>query len=287
MLIEAQRKPFTLTSSWLAGLALNECLRRLPNVDLSGFDRVSDLFAPVPSVPARCALWHGAELDANHETRYKVYLNPQIRGQKFATDVVMAALERLDMRRALTFLRSRESHYGRHPHFVYFSLDLRAHPDARVKVYIAHHGVRASELDRVLDRTREHMPSDGKRWIRQLSNSSGPFDYRPIITCLGFTRTHRPTATMHVPIRDYTGNDASAIEGACQLLCSQDRRLLRSAAKLFACRPLETGRGLVTYVSVRRVNGAVHVTVYLAPEAFTIGSTRASSTRLKSSKKLR
>jgi DMATS type aromatic prenyltransferase len=277
MLVEAQDDPLTLLSSWAAGLTLNQRLRCLPTVDLARFDRVSDLFAPVDGVPARCALWHAAVIDPDPGTMYKVYLNPQVRGRQRAIETVTEALARLHMERASDFLLSRLT--SSRTQLAYLSLDISAAPGARVKIYLGHPGIAAEEIEPQLEGVHNYVSGDGKRWIRQLTGTNGPFDHRPILTCLSFTADdEHPTATLHIPIRDYTCHDGHSVERTCKLLSSRDSRAFRSALNRFACRPLETARSLVTYVSLRRTRSGHNVTTYLAPEAFAVTPSRPLST---------
>jgi DMATS type aromatic prenyltransferase len=269
MLVEAQEGPMTPSSSWAAGLKLNQRLRRLPNVDLARFDCIRDLFAPVEGVPTRCALWHAVVLEPDLRTMYKVYLNPQAQGPQRAAATIAEALARLHMERAADFLLSRIT--STRTQLTYFSLDLSAGPAARVKIYLGHPGITAPEIEPELEGMHNYASGDGKRWIQQLTGTNGPFDRRPILTCLSFTADGRhPTATLHVPIRDYTYHDGHSAERAGKLLNARDGQALQSALESFACRPLDAGRSLLTYVSLRRTQTGYNVTTYLAPEAFAI-----------------
>jgi DMATS type aromatic prenyltransferase len=274
VLVESQRDPMTLASSWEAGLRLNELLSQSQRVDLERFDRVRDLFAPAQEMQARFTLWHAAVLEERLSTAYKVYLNPQVHGSHASQSVVLKALARLDMRGASEFLVSRSVLY-KHDQFVYFSLDLSADPGARVKVYVAHPGADADEIERALEGTGNHVPGEAKQWIHDLLGNHGPFDDRPILTCYAFTSSSDPPlATVHLPVRSYTKNDEDSVERARKYLSVEDGRAFRSAAGLFARRPLSAGRSLVTYVSLRRSERGPQVTAYLAPEVFAVVSPR-------------
>jgi DMATS type aromatic prenyltransferase len=275
MLVEAQEAPMTLTSSWAAGQRLNQRLSQMPNVDMERFNRVSELFAPVEGVSARYALWHAAVLAADQPTMHKVYLNPQVRGPQPAMGLVIEALRRLEMRAAADYVSARTaSPIG--GQCLYFSLDLSKDPNARVKIYLAHAGARAEDIENALAGTKDHVAGDGQQWILQLLRSSGPFQHRPILTCLSFMASGTaPSATLHVPIRDYIVNDSDSIDRACGLLNGTDGGSLRAAVNAFALRPLASGRGLITYVSLRRTRHGLNVTTYLAPEAFSITSPRS------------
>jgi DMATS type aromatic prenyltransferase len=267
MLFEAQQRPMTVQSSWKAGLRLNERLAPLPGVSLGRFKEICDLFAPDDHGSARCALWHAVALSPDDGSAlYKVYLNPAVRGPQYATRVIFEALTRLGMANACDFMQSNPD---RQP--VYFSLDLSDESDARVKIYFAHAGITADQIDPALAGTRHYRLGDGAHWIRKLTGSGGPFDRRPLLTCLSFTASSEaPTGTLHVPVRDYTSHDAQSLARACEFLNPRDGHALARALSMFARRPLELGRGLLTYVSVRRPACGIHLTTYLAPEAFAI-----------------
>jgi len=272
ILTEAQRAQISPGSSWAAGLALNERLAKLPGVNLERFDRVRDLFAPMDPmehVGVRFALWHAADLDPIRGTSFKVYLNPQVRGPQSAKGLLMEALARLGANGAGAFLRERISSDDNGNGLAYFSLDLSTHRDSRIKVYVAHPGISAAEIEHPLEGTRDYVPGDGARWIRQLLGTDGPFRRRPLLTCFAFTASGGPpSATLHVPIRDYLNHDGDSLERACEFLAPSDAKKLRRAVELFACRPLSVMASLLTYISLRRLRSGLNVTTYIAPEAF-------------------
>ena len=67
-----------------------------------------------------------------------------------------------------------------------------------------------------------------------------------------------------------------AAQGIESLLTPTDADRLSRALIAVSERPLNVGRGLLTYASMRREGGATRVTVYLAPEAYSITSRRPS-----------
>lgn len=269
ILVEASQAPVTPWSLWRAGLNLNERLWPLPRVDLKRFETVRELFAPVEGINPRFTLWHAAVLDPKRATAYKVYLNPLVRGAREAIEVVTEALSRLRLSAASKFLRDRIPP-SRSADLLYFSLDLSNGPDARAKIYIAHPGASAQEIESALHGGRNYRSGDARRWTRRLLGADGPFDRRPILSCLSFTAQEAvPTVTVHVPVRDYTYDDAQSAEAACDFLGREDARAFMGALNRFASRPLRSGRGAITYVSLRRQRRGVAVTVYMSPEAFT------------------
>ncbi len=79
-----------------------------------------------------------------------------------------------------------------------------------------------------------------------------------------------------MPIRCYVKHDAEALARVSTLLTPTDADRLSRALIAVSERPLNVGRGLLTYASMRREGGATRVTVYLAPEAYSITSRRPS-----------
>ncbi len=270
ILIESQKGEMTLASSWAAGLELNERLGHLANVDLEHFNRVSDLFAPSEGAAVSFALWHGAELDANNRCSYKVYVNPQVHGPGAAWRTVMESLARLGAENAREFIGSLLGSSDNGSRLAFFSLDLSADRGSRIKIYVANPGIVAEDIERVLAGTRDYVAGDGAHWIRQLLGTDGPLQHRPLLTCFSFTAgDHTPSATLHVPIRNYAPHDGYSVDRACEFLTPKDAKTLRRTVALFACRPLDVMPAVLTYISLRRLPGGLNVTTYFAPEAFT------------------
>jgi hypothetical protein len=277
ILVEAQQRPFTAESNWEAGLRLNEALRGQPHVDLAPFERVRGLFAPLAGAPARFSLWHAASVDERSRGALKAYLNLQIMGPDAAFELVSRALGRLGLDEAAErFAATFPAAEGRERP-LYFSVDLTKHPAARAKVYVAHEGATAAEIEGRLLGCRDYVPGDAARWLETLTGGAGPFYERPVLSCFAFDQgAPAPAATLHVPVRSYVPSDAEALARACELMRPADAARLRQALDGFAGRPLGAGRGLITYVSLRREGDRLGVTTYLAPELFAISAPRTT-----------
>jgi hypothetical protein len=275
LLAEAQRPPLSADANWQAGLELNAQLAELPGVSLARFEKIRDLFAPSAGVPARFAIWHAGTVEEDGSLSFKVYLNPVISGADFAPWLVRDALERLGLAAAWQTIAAR---LGRHSEVKYFSLDLRDDADARAKVYLSHPSGTAAEVDGIVAESKGYTPGLARHWIETLTGSSGPFDARPVLTCYSFRGPTQPTeVTVHVPARCYVESDADSLARVDALLTRADSNQLRAAVEALAQRPLEIGRGLVTYVSLRPGVNGPRVTAYLAPEAFAISAPRRSA----------
>ncbi len=276
MLVESQAEPISRTSSWGAGLALGERLRSAGLADLSLFDQIRDLFVPPSGAQGRFSLWHAAVVEQGQPALFKAYVNPCLFGMGSAPYVVEQALLRLGFEDAWRFVKDR---LASDPNAVirYFSVDLEAAESARVKVYLGC-SQSAASVDRLIEGARNNEPTDAQQWLATLTASQGPFDARPILNCFSFRRGHaKPDVTVHVPIRCYVKHDAEALARVSELLTEKDADRLSRSLSAVSERPLNVGRGLLTYASMRREAGATRVTVYLAPEAYSITSRRPTA----------
>jgi len=274
VLAEAQTAPFDAESGWEAGLALTQELAALPGVDLERFRRIQALYAPPSGSSSRFSLWHAGTVEPDGTLSFKVYLNPRIVGANLAPEIVRESLVRLGADYAWNELEPKLRDTSE---LLYVSLDLAKSTDARVKVYVGHPHATSTEIDALVRHESGYRPGLAARWIEELTGSTGTFDERPLLTCYAFrSPLHAAEVTVHVPTRCYVGNDAESVLRAGELLGPLAAEL-RAGVEGMAGRPLEMGRGLVTYVSVRPAPDGTRLTAYLAPEAHAISTPRHTS----------
>jgi DMATS type aromatic prenyltransferase len=272
ILVESQMFPTTPVSSWQAGLLLNERLRREAGADLTLFDAVVDLFAPVRRTFDRFSLWHAATVCPKGTAAFKIYLNPQIHGIDASFSVAEQAFHRVGLGDAWTSLRAGLPASPESTALRFFSLDLAAPSEARAKIYVGFPGADLSTINRF---HRAMAGCDAMPWLQALTRSERQLGGRPILTCLAFRCGHaHPEVTVHVPIRSYVAHDQDALDRVRPLVCDRDAETIEASVKAMAGRPLEVGRGLVTYASVRHAGGSERITLYLAPEVYAIASPR-------------
>lgn len=279
MLAEAQGANPSLEEQWRAGVDLTRRLSQRFGADISRFERIAELFRPRLGNQGHFALWHGVTVRAfPGAPDFKVYLNPQIRGAGEAATLVSQALSALGLEHASTFVQNYDTQRDGKARPLYLSLDLAADAAARVKLYFAHDAASPHDLDWLLSRCKNAQPDDLKTWCRAVLGSVGPFLERPLLSCVAFTSGEpKPTGTLHMPARCYVANDALLAQRVSRLLDDRAAALYLSALSAVASGPLACGRGLQTYVSLRRVEGAPRLTVYLAPEAYSLRSRRRYS----------
>jgi DMATS type aromatic prenyltransferase len=271
ILFESTHEP-ALRSNRAASLALNRLLVERFGVSLDRFDAISDLFCPEDAQPP-FTIWHAVALGRTGH-HFKIYLNPRARGRAKARSLIEEALRRLGFERAASTLLDRIAWRGPAlDEFNYFSLDLSRSDDARVKVYLAHHGASASDVERSFMVTPGHRDGDVAAHCSTLAGSVGPFSRKPVTSCFSFTSTSElPIAsTFHFPVAHYTPDDDFVSRRVIELLEREGLPTKTYAAALEAFRPgsLRGIRGVHSYVSYRRDPRGLRFTVYLSPLLFT------------------
>jgi hypothetical protein len=274
MLFESQLDAGKLTqhSSWHAGIALQARLRARGLCETKQFEQVAPLFAPAPEYLPRFALWHAAVL-RDRGPLFKCYLNPEVVGVDRSRPLAAAAFGRLGLGASWPFVESRLRPDTRLP---YLSLDLVADSSARVKVYLTASHV--DEVEELLLGCTNYEPRQTRSWFAQLVGSEGPYTARPILVCYSFRPGDTaPNATVHIPIRSYVSSDEVALTRTIPLLAGANARQLTRALTELATRPLSRSSGVLTYVSLRIVEGRPRVTTYLAPRAYALADEGQSS----------
>ena len=274
MLVEPQFAPFDLASNWSAAEETNASLAKIAGVSMRRFDQISTLFAPRKDSPASFAMWHALSLKSGSPPAFKIYLNPQIHGAAYASTLVTQALEVLDMTEAVKFIGERLARPNER--FIYLSLDLSEGPAARVKVYVAFDSTDPLLLERLFIGTKYYQRGTVAKWLEiLLGDSLDPLNTdRSVIGCVAFSDSSTPQATLHVPIRRHAPDDEQALRRACELLDHRSAARLERTIRGWAMRPLEAGRGSITYASCREEASGTRLTVYLAPQLYAIAAPR-------------
>jgi Tryptophan dimethylallyltransferase len=265
-LLEVQGEEPSVISDWKAGCGMNERLADEYGFSLQRFAAVRDLFAPTAECQ-RFALWHAVCFRRGASPDLKIYLNPQAKGADHACAVVEAAMARLGMSEAFRHLPITE----RHQELCYFSLDLSSDPQARVKVYVAHHGATSDQVEEAVSKAAGHVPGRAAAFCNAMGSSSGPFQRRPVQTCFSFVEgmATPKTATVYFPVRSYAPHDGAVRDRVLGYIHDKGAPIYSSALQAFSAgRPLEESRGMQTYVSLRLDPARDRVTVYLAPNVY-------------------
>jgi tryptophanase len=277
-LIEAQPEENSLA-------ALQERTSRLTNdiakeygptkVSLDRLNLVRDLFLP-SDAEGRLASWHSFAT-SNTLEKWKIYLNPLASGRQNAFQVTREALERLGLASSWRLL---ESTMTGDDYPIYFSLGLSPNPeDAEVKVYVAHHGASATQI------AQKHVKMDPNSSIHAIElfywimagGSLGPYRGKPGLSCFHFKNTDlsRPAArTVLYPMDSYAANDAEArrrVETYMHAISAPQlyRDRYRNAISAVQRRPLEAGRGIHSWVSMKeKLDGTRSNTFYLSAELY-------------------
>jgi DMATS type aromatic prenyltransferase len=279
VLVEAQGSEANLQSNWQAGLELNQQLAEKYHVSLDRFQQISDLFAPTNST-AKFSIWHSACFYPDKEPAFKLYLNPQAQSQSKAAAIVEESLVRLGFDRAWPTLAETAAQRGPDKdEFVYLSLDLAAHAQARVKVYLRHHDAMPAELESALSAARNYVAGNAIEFCQAMAPGQTSFAQKPVITSFAFIKGDNSvpsTGTLHLPISNYASDDR-VICDKIDLYFIQHGfpvSVYQSALKSFAKRKLEAGIGMHSYISLRREQQDRLVTIYLNPEINVVRSTQ-------------
>jgi DMATS type aromatic prenyltransferase len=277
VLVEAQGSEANLQSNWQAGLELNQQLAAKYHVSLDRFQEISDLFTPTNSA-AKFSIWHSACFYADKEPAFKLYLNPQAQSQSKAAAIVEESLVRLGFDRAWPTLAETAAQRGPDKdEFVYFSLDLAAHTQSRVKVYLRHHDATPAELESALSAARNYVFGDATEFCQAMAPGIISFDRKSAITCFSFIEGDNSVpsnGTLYLPISNYASDDRVVCDKIDLYFIQHSFpvSVYQSALKSFAKRKLEAGIGMHSYISLRQDRQEKRIAIYLNPEANVVNS---------------
>lgn len=279
-MVEALGDEPTVRSNQHAGHALSQRLANEFGVSLERLYQLGDLFFPEQPQGVFSA-WHAVCWKPGGKPEFKIYLNLQARGREEAPALLGEAMKRLGFANAWRSVYGAGGRRGL-DELVYFSLDLAAHQEARLKVYCRHHRAAAEELEEVARLARNHRDGDAIKLCHAMADgrSDGPFTRKPPITCYSFVDpTDRAPAAvaLHFPIAAYAPNDQIVQMRIERFIATQGLPTgpYVEMIRAFATRPLSAGLGLQSYASFRREKGAPRVTIYLGPEAYSVAASAA------------
>jgi DMATS type aromatic prenyltransferase len=271
ILIEAQGQAASLASNWQAGLELNQYLAKNYQVSLDRFNQIADLYLPT-NAAAKFSMWHAVCFSADRAPSFKVYLNPQAHSRGRSAATIEESLVRLGFTHAWPTLAETAAQRGPdQDEFVYFSLDLAADDQARVKVYLRHHDATPTELEAALSAARNYVTGDAIEFCQAMAPEQTIFAAKPAISAFSWVTGDQATpstGTLHLPISNYATNDQQ-VGDRLDLYFIQHGlpvTVYQSAIQSLATRSLAAGVGMHSYTSLRREQQQRHVTLYLNPE---------------------
>jgi DMATS type aromatic prenyltransferase len=271
ILLEAQGTEPTIKSNWEAGLKLNQYLAEHFDVSLDRFKKIEDLYVPT-NPDAKLAIWHSVCFYPDQEPSFKIYLNPQAQVKSRAAAVVEESLVRLDFSHAWSNLAEIAAQRGPDKdEFVYFSLDLYSHAQARAKVYLRHYDATPADLEKALSVAKNYVAGDATEFCRVMADGQSSFSAKPAITCFSLISGDDATpssGTMYLPISNYASNDLTVRNSITHCLGRYNLpvSIYDSVLQAFAARPLASGIGMQSYISLRREQTQQRVSIYLNPE---------------------
>ncbi|MEZ4220968.1 MAG: tryptophan dimethylallyltransferase family protein [Polyangiaceae bacterium] len=276
-LVEPLGNPPSLVSNATATETVLERLAREFGVDLTRYLAIRDLFwSERPAGPF--TLWLAAALGAEGPPSFKLYLNPAVHGSIEAPQVIEAALHRLGFDAAWPAIGNVLAWRGPEAdELKYFSLDLSPGPEARVKVYARHHHATRDVVASAAGACSSGDPESISLFLRTLAPDVDLYEGRGPFTCYAFTAgsgSAPDSVTTHFPINGYAQSDQEAQE---RILLVHDAFGLPNAPYIRALsaiaeRPLDSGVGTHSYVSLRTKRGRTRLTLYLPSEAYAPGT---------------
>jgi DMATS type aromatic prenyltransferase len=267
--LEPQGDPPGLRNNTAAGLELLAELAATRGTSLARWQDIAALF--LPAAPRGLfTLLFGVTWARGRPPRFKVYVNPGVRGPDASEPLMAEAMDRLGVGPAWSVARAARA-AGQ---IMYLCLDLVDDPRARVKVYWRHPGATAEALEDLAAVAADHRPGAALRFYRTLARSDGPFTAKPPAISLSFLAgVERPaSATLEFPLSNYVDDDAAAAARvrACLAAHGMSSAAYDRVIAALPLRPLERGNGIHAHVTLRHVGGAPRITTYFATEAYSV-----------------
>jgi DMATS type aromatic prenyltransferase len=271
ILLEAQSTDSNLQSNWQAGLELNQYLAAHFNINLDRFRQIEDLFVPTNS-EAKFSIWHSVCFPPDKEPAFKLYLNPQSQQKSRAAAVVEESFVRLGFPHAWSGLAEIAAQRGpNRDEFPYFSLDLAADAQARVKVYVRHNDATPADLEQALSLADNYVAGSATEFCQAMAAGQSSFAAKPAISAFSWVEGDDAipsSGTLHLPISNYATDDRVVCD-RLDLYFSQHGlpvSIYQAAIQALATRHLEEGIGMHSYTSLRLDQQQRRVTLYLNPE---------------------
>ncbi|MEV0116632.1 tryptophan dimethylallyltransferase family protein [Streptomyces sp. NPDC050844] len=267
--LESPSHPGTSLARQEDGRAFTRSLAGRPGVSIERYLAVEDLFT-APDPHGFFALSHGVAWRRGGHPLYKIYLNPAVTGREHAVARTEEAMIRLGMERPW---RALADHLGGVHGIAHepaaLALDLSDAQEARCKVYLAHSGVCADEIDAQSAVARDHIPGSFARALEHVTGHRESGWQKPPVTCWGFSSAQdAPSATLYVPLIPGHGDDATAHDRVAAFMREEnvDPEPYTAALHALADGPL-TESATQNFLSYRG-GSAPRFAVYLAPGTY-------------------
>ncbi|MCX4671729.1 hypothetical protein OG453_34440 [Streptomyces sp. NBC_01381] len=266
--LETPSHPGTSLARQEDGRAFTRALAGRPGVSIERYLAVEDLFTD-RDPRGYFSLSHGVAWRGGHPL-YKIYLNPAVAGREHAVARTEEAMVRLGMERPW---RALADHLGGVHGIAHepaaLALDLSDSQEARCKVYLAHTGVSADDIDAQSAVARDHVPGSFARALERVTGHRESGWPKPPVTCWGFNSAQdAPSATLYVPLIPGHSHDASAHDRVAAFMREEnvDPAPYTAALHALADGPLKESvtQNFLSY----RGGSAPRFAVYLAPGTY-------------------
>ncbi|WP_116214567.1 tryptophan dimethylallyltransferase family protein [Streptomyces olivoreticuli] len=253
------------------GMALTRRLAGRPGVSVDPCLRVEDLFTD-DDPQGYFTIAHAVAWVPGGHPRYKIFLNPAVRGREQAAARTEEAMVRLGLERPWRALTEHlGGAYGPEHEPAALAMDLVPGDDFRVQVYLAHSGVSADAIDAKSAVAADHVPGSFAHALRSINGADGTPEWKrkPPVTAFSFGPGKAvPGATLYVPMIPVHESDAAARERVAAFLRSEgvDPSSYVSVLDAISDRPLPGSR-TQNFISYRG-GDSPRFSVYLAPGVY-------------------
>ncbi|MBB1242185.1 hypothetical protein GL263_01120 [Streptomyces durbertensis] len=209
---ESPSHPGTPLARQEDGRAFTRGLAGRPGVSIERYLAVEDLFTDREPRGGYFSLAHAVAWRRDGHPLYKIYLNPAVVGREHAAARAEEAVTRLGLARPWRVLADHLGGvHGIAHEPVALALDLSDGREARCKVYLAHSGVTADDIDAQSAVARDHLPGSFARALERVTGRRESGWAKPPVTCWSFSSAQdTPTATLYVPLIPGHRDDAAA-----------------------------------------------------------------------------
>jgi DMATS type aromatic prenyltransferase len=242
-------------------------------LSLDRFHAVEDLFLP-REPQGKFAMWYSLIFRPHSLPSFKIYFNPNVRGEGQASELVEEGLKRLGLNGIYQLVTEHGMRREQLDRFTFFALDLDDQPTSRVKVYISHDAAESKDVERAASAAWGVDSRQVSEFCCLIGGGTGPFTAQPLISSYSFVEGgDRPSNySLYLPIRGYVNDDESARDRVVHLMKQHDLdpAILDRALTAISPRSLRDGVGLIAHVALRLSSHRSGLTVYLSSEAFGI-----------------
>jgi DMATS type aromatic prenyltransferase len=232
---------------------------------------IEDLFTP-DEPRGHFSWWFSFIFDAAGRPKFKVYLNPAIRGPERSDEICAEAFRRLGLEEAFHTV-GEHALQREQDELTFFALDLDRGPQSRVKLYISQHDATTDDVMRAAGAVPGISPGQVRDFCRLLAPGTARFSGRPLVSSYSLVESDRDKPSnysIYLPLRDYVPDDSVSRERVRRHLREHkiDPAMLDEIIGSLTERELSANAGLLAHISLRLSPDQTGTTLYASSEAY-------------------